>query len=596
MEDKINYTIPLGNLLKVLKESGYEISTKQVLEIQTVLLSSSLSKLNPSDLKYIITPVLARNEEDQRNIYEIIDSFITAGRPITMKKQSLFNRWFKNRKFVFRLKVAAFTLVVITGLLFYFIPKKKIPKTPASSLMLPPGAKKDTLQSDITSNILKDSILRQRETIQAPGPFNVNGPLYNGEEIIPVARDINLQVSLAFGLGLGAILYYLIFFDEKKRMKIKEKKRSEERNIVTDKREEKTGLPVEGERQWQPNIIQFPESDYLIHKSREFFAIRANLKKPAFIEFPDLDVAESAHATARKAGFPSLLYNNEWKERKYLLLTNNEENDTHTKRLLNFLVRQLTSDKTPVIKYNYTTDITTLKESTGKITSLEDLSHRFRNYHLIIIDNCTSFFEPGKPFLKNNYAEIFTRWPHKSVITPTPLPDWTYREKQLQKNEFIIVPADMNAVKLLAKAISENAFLTEERLKKQLKDTYSVSGFNFQTTDGLKSYLNNDTLFQMVCSLAVYPRLDWSLTLMLFTAILKENTGSVKLDYDTLLKVSRIPWMATNKLDESVRLSLLHQLNPKTEIIARETILKLLLRFPMLRRAIFYSWERFPLP
>jgi hypothetical protein len=83
----------------------------------------------------------------------------------------------------------------------------------------------------------------------------------------------------------------------------------------------------------------------------------------------------------------------------------------------------------------------------------------------------------------------------------------------------------------------------------------------------------------VICSLAVYPRLDWNITLALFAAILKRNPDAahaIKLDYDTLLKISRIPWLNRGHLDESLRLQLFDFLKPGTEIIARETIVGLL--------------------
>ncbi|HYC29500.1 MAG TPA: hypothetical protein VEB42_11795, partial [Chitinophagaceae bacterium] len=130
------------------------------------------------------------------------------------------------------------------------------------------------------------------------------------------------------------------------------------------------------------------------------------------------------------------------------------------------------------------------------------------------------------------------------------------------------VPPDIESIKMLSRAIADDQMITRARS--------SVEDLNLQSVAGLRAYLDNETLFQMVCALAVYPRLKWPVTLSLFSAIIEETSADVTLDYKTLLKVCRIPWLQKDMLDPHLRFVLLGALDNKIEVIARETIIQML--------------------
>ncbi|RYE40137.1 MAG: hypothetical protein EOP48_25015 [Sphingobacteriales bacterium] len=100
----------------------------------------------------------------------------------------------------------------------------------------------------------------------------------------------------------------------------------------------------------------------------------------------------------------------------------------------------------------------------------------------------------------------------------------------------------------------------------------TIPGFNEDTAGHYSG-------FQFICSLAVYPKLDWNLSLTLLAALGEtwpEEKQEALFHYNTLLKISRIPWLQGPKLEQSLRIDLLNHLQTNTEIVARETIVKLL--------------------
>jgi len=259
------------------------------------------------------------------------------------------------------------------------------------------------------------------------------------------------------------------------------------------------------------------------------------------------------------------------------VLIDNAAPESHITQLWNFLIHFLESADIPLQKYFYTSDVRILSDESGNVTDLNTLSFELSDHQLIIIGDGRSFLENGRT-LQKELAVTFEKWASRSMITPFPLADWSFSERQLQ-NEFRLVPLEISAIELLSKTIIEDTILKPGILSASVKDHYSVSKFEFRTVMDVREYLNNEELFQVICSLAVYPRLDWNITLALFSAIAKKGQPAYQKlvpSYDILLKIARIPWLHTGQLSQSKRLELLDFLNPEIEIIARETILELL--------------------
>lgn len=580
MEKKSNYTFPLEELLALIKASGYELSIQQILDIQAALLTMPVSQMRPNRLKHLITPVIAKNDEEQRHIHRIIDAYVAQKTKVTVPDIHSFAQWRQeNKKLVLALKIAGFMAVVITGILFYIANNNnKIPKTVTHKPVT--EAKQDSTQAPTAP--VKQPInpaLRSTAPVTANPVDIIARP--SGRSIVPVPVDFNLQMAGTFGTLLGVILAWTIFYERKKKMDMKEKQRAEDAIFIkrTENKKRPTNSGFEPDGELAQPTIRFAERDHLVHQPRTLQKIKSFLKKPAEVLHPGFDVKKSVAKSARSAGFTSLVYTSEWKDRKYLFLTDQQQAEAHVMCLLNYVVNTIQAAVTSIARYSYSGDSSMVQDENGNWVSLADLAFQYKGYHLVIIGNGYSFVEEKKQQLKKELTDIFQTWASRSIITPVPLPHWSQREELLQKNKFQVVPADMEALELQAKAISEDTAVSTHQLLKKLANVHSVSASNFQSVPDLKRYLNDERLFQMICSLAVYPRLQWSLTLALFDALLKNNPTNeptAELSYELLLKVARIPWLYTDRLNDTIRLELLNALTAETEVIARETILELL--------------------
>jgi len=94
--------------------------------------------------------------------------------------------------------------------------------------------------------------------------------------------------------------------------------------------------------------------------------------------------------------------------------------------------------------------------------------------------------------------------------------------------------------------------------------------------DLLRDYLNDEDLFQWLCAAAVYPTLRWEVLLAVGAAVLKERGALNKLNYISLLKLTRISWLTGAAIPAGIRLELLKNLGLKEELATRKAILELL--------------------
>lgn len=567
MENGSHYKIPLSELLAILKTNGYEVSVERILEIQTVLLSTDLSALHPSELKFIIAPILAKNDEDQNNIHKIIDAYVADK---TKPETKPVHHWINNKHLLFGLKVTGFLAIVTTAILMFLFQNKEPGKSSRNVAQQQIAKRDSTTRPGINS---QREISSQKSTTRSKIPSITTQVEYNHKPIVPIRPNIILQVACAFGLGLGAILYYIIFYERKKMMQAKKKVKEEDENAGVNRSRDNIDAP----EQLLHASLRFPENNYLVQKTKEFPAIRSNMKRPMLTENVKLDVKESVYATTRSAGFPALVFDSQWQERRWLVLLDNTAPDSHLTYLWNFLIHFLESADIPLQKYFYASDVRILSDEGGNVTDLETLSFELSDHHLIIFGDGRSFLDNGRT-LQKELAVTFEKWASRSIITPFPLADWSFSERQL--NDFFrVVPSEISAIELLSKNISEDTVLKPGILSASIKDHYSVSKFEFRTATDIREFLNNEELFQIICSLAVYPRLDWNITLALFATIAKKGPPAYQKlvpAYDTLLKIARIPWLHNEQLTQSMRLELFDFLKPEIEIIARETILELL--------------------
>lgn len=94
----------------------------------------------------------------------------------------------------------------------------------------------------------------------------------------------------------------------------------------------------------------------------------------------------------------------------------------------------------------------------------------------------------------------------------------------------------------------------------------------------IREYLNDEDLFQWLCAAAVYPTVRWEVLISVGAAVLKERGVLHKLNFECLLKLTRIDWLnrPSGSIPDEMRLELLKSLGVAEELATRRAILELL--------------------
>jgi hypothetical protein len=122
-------------------------------------------------------------------------------------------------------------------------------------------------------------------------------------------------------------------------------------------------------------------------------------------------------------------------------------------------------------------------------------------------------------------------------------------------------------------------FATAAAIPAPLTNTFNFGPpIETKNINRLRAYLDDEDLFQWLCAIAIYPTVRWEVLLAVGAAVLKERNAPHKLNFGSLLKLSRIAWLATNTgiIPTEIRLVLLKNLGLNEELVARRTILDLL--------------------
>jgi len=297
---------------------------------------------------------------------------------------------------------------------------------------------------------------------------------------------------------------------------------------------------------------------------------------------PILNIAGTIKKTSEYAGFPSLQFKSSIKRNELIILASKTQTkNNHLAELFQWFIHRLQSDDVYIEKYYYSASPEHLFDDSGNSTTLKDLSTLKTDHILVIFDDCRNFLSTKASTIQNDVVKTLSEWSSKAIITPIPLLDWGVVEYQFRLNNFLVAPAELEAIEVLSKALVSDTPLDKPTIYPFLDDPYAVSAFDFQSIDNLKEYLESEVLFQWVCALAVYPRLDWAITLSLGNAIADamHKPGDVNktvIDYNTLLKISRINWLQKDRLPNPIRIELLKNLNKDIHLLAREQLIILL--------------------
>lgn len=330
-----------------------------------------------------------------------------------------------------------------------------------------------------------------------------------------------------------------------------------------------------------PYFIPWRNLDGHIKPSREQYRLADafRLRQEGLIQL--VDVPATVRATINKGGFPVFRFRYNTRPTDYLMLVDEQTHLSHQTRLFQYLTSQLRSQDVHLDIFYYDTDFHRFWNSAYPSgISLEVLQRLYPEHRLVVMGNAHALLDPyagDRPRLRADYLAGLRAWRHRLLLTPLPPQSWTFREGVLYQF-FALFPADIRglgdaAVYVEAGLETEDLPLVYSQWESiQQKRRYDAD-INYRRWRDLKDYeeylAGDPVLFLWLRALAVYPLPTWEITLAIGKALAPKG---VVVNYDNLLKLSRIPWLQTGRLDPRLREALLENLDPEAEKLARHAV------------------------
>jgi hypothetical protein len=328
-----------------------------------------------------------------------------------------------------------------------------------------------------------------------------------------------------------------------------------------------------------PFAIEFADQRHTIKPEPELKMLADTLRKRQISDVLKLHVRKTINATIRSGGIPELVYSPLTKPTDYLIFLDKENEDSILTHLYEYLIAKLQKEQVFITVYEYYKEplyLSNQRLNHFKLP-LERVAALNPNTTLFIFGDSRHFIAPLKGALKPWVAEKLGRWKTRVFITPYAKTDWDKKEWLLANAGFVMMPPDIAAQPAIDLVIN-NQVGAKEQQKLKLPAGYTGRYTGFHEFKALQDYLHDDYLLQWVCSLAVYPTIDWNLTLAIGKALevkLQQQNNQVELvNYTNLLKLGRISWMQDGQLSQSLRVEMLEHLDNETEALARKTLLQ----------------------
>jgi outer membrane protein OmpA-like peptidoglycan-associated protein/ABC-type nitrate/sulfonate/bicarbonate transport system substrate-binding protein/ABC-type amino acid transport system permease subunit len=561
--------LPFGDFLEYLRAQGFTIGVDDYLRLQQ-LLARLGGQCAPADLKTLLCPIFATSKKEQQLFYRAFDTFFELFRleqsaDESPQVQQARSRWRSP------LIYTIFAVLLITSVALV---RKRAdierwiegppPPDPPALVPPPPTSLLYPSQSQPSSS---PTITTKVSGTPLPSPSPSATPMSVWINIWKSFRDAGVWknaillalftmplfiLAIYVVLRLNIYLYHL-WTRYRRRWPILKKERGRKPSHFLSIR------------------VESPELNE--YRSEQFYCVVRGLRHRQASEFYLLDLERTITATVEARGYLTLRYQPGSREPEYLALIDRASWRDHQAQLLNHLALAMEREEILLLRCFFEGDPRLcVDESSGQAIHLADLQKKYPAHRLLIFGDGEQLIDPLSGNLASGAATLL-EWPERAVLTPEFHSAWGLREKTLA-DHFTLLPATLNGLGELSECfnlqVAPYTSVTKQDGEPALPDLESPIAPN--TVNELRHYLGEEP-FQWLCACAIYPELQWDLTLYLGSLPCME-AGLI--NEENLLRLSRLPWFRTGSMPDNLRDLLLRELDQEKESAIRTAFKQLL--------------------
>ena len=561
---KSDMLLPFDPFLDHLRRHGFCIGVEHHVRLR-VLLNRVGADFGPGELKTLLCPLFATNAQQQEFFHRAFDSFHSV---FTAKGEGpadtgevedpvdaparlrVVRRWPYLAPGGIALFLAVGVLIWKTPGLWKREPPPIVPSSQAAARN-PPLATAPNSQTQVPTQVNRISA----RVTQIPPPVSRGLAWYSSQ-----------RIALGWTALLGPLIIWLAY----------EFYRLRRRRFLIRKAQGKTP-PYS----WPIRTELAPD----IYAPEDLAAVSRLLHRRYQGEAERLDVPGTVEASIAAMGFPTLRYRKDSRLPEYLFLIDRASFRDHQAYLYEHLAATLREQGLYVSTFFYEGDPRVCWNSAGdESLTLEQLQRVSAGHRLLLFGEGEQLLDAVSGHLAHWYR-VFHTWPERALLTPQPPSQWGLGEVTLAA-QFAIVPATLDGLAMLA-AYFEVPSSLDSRV---LGDGQVAVGLERASIIvSLRRYLGDDT-FQWLCACALYPELQWDLTLRI-GALPSMARGLIC--EQNLVKLLRLKWFRSGSMPDDLRRELIAQLQPSLQREVRESIIGLLESNPPPRDTFAASVHQF---
>lgn len=542
----------LGTFLEHLRALGFAIGVDDYLRVQQ-LLNQPGFLCAPAELKLVLCPLFATNEKRQKQFYEIFDDFFGSTLALTelptttdaaassvVTEAVAKTRGIKapRRKWPYLVAAGVALLPFFVIAVWLLLPHSdlEIPLLPIPPVTMPPSTTASGEIRIIPNHPIGQANDSTWERVLSREPIPLP-PIRQETQVDGWARRNWWWLAPAINAAplLLAALWWLW------------RKRNQHR-LQAEQRDKHPPFT------WTLSVSKTTQR---LHEVGSFNATTRLLRRRQQSEGLRLDVEATIAATVARSGFPTLQFRPLSKVPEYLILIDRATLADHQARFFDDFVARLNKEDIFIERYFYDGDPRLCYHSDYRTgVWLEDLPRR--GHRLLIYGDGTRLLEANSGELAE-WAEWFADWEDRVLLTPVAPVQWGSRERKLSEL-FLVLPATLEG---LREAITHFELRNHPDLRawrnRSTENALPVFAYDAtpeKTAEKLQAYLKDENLFQWVCACAVYPEIQWNLTLCLGELVMPEG----QLWEKDILRLARLPWFQQGSMPDELRHTLLRHL------------------------------------
>ncbi len=326
-----------------------------------------------------------------------------------------------------------------------------------------------------------------------------------------------------------------------------------------------------------------------VFQSAALRPIARGLRHYLSVESRQLDARATVRASAGRGGLFTPVYGRRRTLPEYLVLIDRVGFGDQLAQFNADIVARLSEHDVYLDTYYFHGDPRRCREggADSPQLSLSDLAARHPDHYLIIFSDGTGLLSTttGRP---EPFVEQLLYWRGRALLTPVPRLEWEYREWALEREGLKVLPASIDGLRLLVDAVSTVGrstrapgfdetppypdILREQPSLWKERDAPSPSQTRRLVTH-LRRYLGPEG-FELLCACAVYPVMQWGVTLFLAYELL----GRHKVE-EVLPRLLRLPWFRNGTMPQWLRRTLVREMPRARRRLVRERLEHLLLAF-----------------